>query len=352
MPKRIRYIDGVELYDIIRSRDNVEGAVKEACRDHHKDKLVRMIKAEPEPYIADAKKTLDEQSFHYGRFKHKTIREKGKVRKLSFTSVIDNIIHHAAMRVVAPILLGKGIHQVYSAQKGKGLHKGMKIIARRMHNDPEGHRFCYKIDLYHYFQRVHRPTLWKMIKKYIKCPRTLDLLHRFIFEPPPEDGDPEVSILIGLYTSQIFSTFYLTEFDRWVKQTLLWPEYHRYADDIVFFARSKQRLRQLRKIVEDKLRTYGMKVRHNWQIFPSEVRGVDFMGFVIRKDFVLLRKRVKVSYRRAVNVMLRLARIGEEIIPYFYRSERSYRKGMASWGDCKHLTDKHTARLNKAGITV
>jgi hypothetical protein len=39
--KRIKYVDGVELYDIIRSEDNIREAIKLACRDHAKDPAVQ-----------------------------------------------------------------------------------------------------------------------------------------------------------------------------------------------------------------------------------------------------------------------------------------------------------------------
>ena len=49
--KRIGSINGVKLYDIICSRENIEEAVKLACKDHRNDFAVQKIKECPEPYI-------------------------------------------------------------------------------------------------------------------------------------------------------------------------------------------------------------------------------------------------------------------------------------------------------------
>lgn len=64
MPKRIRTINGKELYDLIRDRDNVELAVKNACKDHAHDPAVIRIRENPEPYVDAVCRILDEQSFH------------------------------------------------------------------------------------------------------------------------------------------------------------------------------------------------------------------------------------------------------------------------------------------------
>lgn len=44
MPKRIGNIDGVKLYDIVKSRENCILALKKLCKGHSKDPMATKIK--------------------------------------------------------------------------------------------------------------------------------------------------------------------------------------------------------------------------------------------------------------------------------------------------------------------
>ena len=49
----------------------------------------------------------------------------------------------------------------------------------------------------------------------------------------------------------------------------------------------------LQRLHDQLLADLHLTVKDNWQIFPVEVRGIDFLGFVFRHGYVLLRKRIK-----------------------------------------------------------
>ena len=65
----------------------------------------------------------------------------------------------------------------------------------------------------------------------------------------------------------------------------------RYMDDIVILSESKAWLHQLRKEIEKYLITnLKLEIKDNWQVFPSRVRGIDFVGYRHFGDYILLRK--------------------------------------------------------------
>lgn len=343
MPKRIRTINGKELYDLIRDRDNVELAVKNACKDHAHDPAVIRIRENPEPYVDAVCRILDEQSFHYSTFKYKTIFERGKWRNLCFTRTFpDRIIQHAVFQIVEPILLGTCIRDTYAAIKGKGLHKGVVQIRKDMDSDPEGTQYCLKIDIRHYFENIDRNKLFELIKRKIKDPRTLEILHRIIFECPGDSG-----LLIGLFSSQILSAFYLSAFDHYCKEVLGMPYCYRYADDIVVLYRNKRMLHRYLEFMRKYLRDLGLEIKPNWQIFPVDARGVDFMGYVFRHGYVLVRKRNKINYIRSCNLIVRCLRHKEPITGTMIRSKASY-EGLLSWCDSRHLVEVHSGRVDIA----
>lgn len=338
--KRIKSIDGIELYDLIRSRDNVEKAVANACRDHHKDPSVIRIKEDPEPYIDAVCQILDDQTFHYSRFREKRIFERGKWRELCYTRTFpDRVIQHAVLQIVAPILLGTCIRDTYAAREGKGIHHGKIQLCKDMSADPTHTRYCGKLDIRHFFDSVPRQFLFDSIKRKIKCSRTLEILHRMIFECPGDRGLP-----IGLYSSQIFSTFCLTYFDHWVKEVLGWPYYYRYMDDMVLLAGTKAHLHNLIRHIRAKVEEMGLHLKGNWQVFPVEIRGIDFMGYVMRHDYALIRKRNKIAYIRSCNHIVRNIRRRRGVTMTMMCSKISY-EGMLGWCDSKNLVKRYDGRV-------
>ena len=95
-----------------------------------------------------------------------------------------------------------------------------------------------------------------------------------------EDFDSETGIPIGNYLSQYCGNFYLSAFDHWLKEEKRVKHCFRYMDDIVIFGSSKEALHQLRKDIDEYFRKeLKVVIKGNWQIFPSYVRGVDFVGY-------------------------------------------------------------------------
>lgn len=340
MVKRVSQIDGVKLYDIIKSRANVLGAIKDACRDHAKDPAVINIKENPDKYADVVQEILETQNYRPSGFKQRRIFERGKWRELCYTRTFpDRIIQHCVLRVVAPILLGTCIRDSYAAIKGRGLHAGSVQIRKDLRADPDHTRYCLKIDVKKYFPSINREFLFQMVKRKIKCGRTLSLLETIIFECPGDSGLP-----IGMYPSQIFSAFYLCEFDRYCKQTLGLRHYYRYMDDIVVLGSSKNVLWNALRFMRRMLSSYGLTVKSNWQIFPLGIRGLDFMGFVFRHSHTRIRKRNKVKYIRVCNHIVRNIKYKLGLTAHMFASKISY-EGMLNWCDSRNLLKIHGSKV-------
>lgn len=341
--KRTGTVNGMKLYDAIKERGNVELAVSNACKDHHKDISVIKIKENPDPYVDAVIDILENETFHYSRFRTKSIHERGKLRELCYTRTFpDRIIQHAVLQIVAPIILGTCVRDTYASQKGKGIHHGSMQIRKDMKADPEGTRYALKIDVHHYFPSIDRKTLFDMLKSKLKCRRTLDILHVMIFDVPEDNGLP-----IGLYSSQILSTFYLSKFDHYCKEKLGIKHYYRYMDDIVVLHSNKRTLHRILRFMREKLTSYGLEVKKNWQIYPVEDRGLDFMGYVMRHGFTLIRKRTKISYIKACNRIVHAIRHHETVTSHMIASKLSY-EGMLTWCESYRLKSKYNGKVDRA----
>ena len=107
----------------------------------------------------------------------------------------------------------------------------------------------------------------------------------------------------GNYLSQFFANLYLTYFDHWVKEELKCKYYFRYADDIVILGNDKNYLRNV--LVSIKLylkQVLNLELKPNYQIFPVESRGIDFVGYKFYHTHVLLRKSIKMRMFRLINL--------------------------------------------------
>lgn len=70
--------------------------------------------------------------------------------------------------------------------------------------------------------------------------------------------------------------------------------YFRYADDMRFLSNNKQALKEV--LVYTKLflkHMLKLRIKDNYQIFPVESRGIDFVGYVFYHNYTLLRKDMK-----------------------------------------------------------
>lgn len=202
----------------------------------------------------------------------------------------DRITHHAVMNVLEPIFTATFTADTYSCIKGRGIHAAAKAVRKALKDKP-GTKYCLKLDIKKFYPNVDRTILKQLLRRKIKDNDLLWLLDEII---DSADGLP-----IGNYLSQYFANFYLTYFDHWMKEVKGVKYYFRYADDLVILSDSKPYLHQLlsdiRSYLTDNLK---LTIKGNYQIFPVNARGIDYVGYVFRHTHTLLRKSIKQNFAR------------------------------------------------------
>lgn len=139
------------------------------------------------------------------------------------------------------------------------------------------------MDIRKFYPSINHEILKSIVKKKIKDKSLLKLLFEII---DSADGVP-----IGNYLSQFFANLYMAYFDHWVKEELKVKYYYRYADDIVLLSDDKNQLRSWVLAIKVYLtNVLELKLKDNYQIYPVESRGIDFVGYVCYHDHTLLRK--------------------------------------------------------------
>lgn len=264
----------------------------------------------------------------------------------------DRILHHAIMNVLEPIWVSIFTKDTYSCIKDRGIHACAKSVRRALHQDKEGTRYCLKIDVRKFYPSIDHEVLKSIVRRKIKDARLLALLDEII----ESTNNPQVSIRnfastvdgkmlvsstgnppllcnnkgvpIGNYLSQFFANLVLAYFDHWIKEEKRVKYYWRYADDIVILAPDKDSLHALLHDIRAYLATLKLRVKKNYQVFPVDKRGIDFLGYVFYHTHTLLRKGIKQRLCR------RVARLNKRKKPL---TQEAYQQQICSWwGWCKY----------------
>ena len=150
-----------------------------------------------------------------------------------------------------------------------------------------------------------------------------------------------VGIPIGNYFSQYDGNFFLTPFDHWIKEVKHIRHYYRYMDDICIFAKTKEELHQLLLEIDEYFRVnLKLRIKGNYQIFPSFIRGIDFVGYRIFKDYTLLRKSTCIEFKRKMTAIRKKVESGNEMNYSEWCSINSY-KGWLKWCDGGRLFETY-----------
>ena len=236
----------------------------------------------------------------------------------------DRVVHWAIMQIVEPIWVSQFTSDTYACIKGRGVHSMTARLKKDIKNDPEGTRYCLKVDVKKFYPSINHEILKEVVRKKIKDPKLLALLDQLI---DSTDGVP-----IGNYTSQYFANLYLSEMDHILKEFQGVRYYYRYADDIVLLSSTKQQLHAWLAWMNDYLEIERkVSLKKNYSIFPI-TNGIDFGGYVVFPTHTRARKRNKKSLCREVAKWRKKGLTSEEI-----RLKESSRLGFIKHCDSKHL---------------
>jgi retron-type reverse transcriptase len=236
----------------------------------------------------------------------------------------DRIVHHAIMNVMEPVWTKIFTSDTYSCIKGRGIHGALNKLKNDL-KDKENTKYCLKLDIRKFYPTIDHQILKSLIRRKIKDARLLQVLDEIIDSAP---GVP-----IGNYLSQFFANIYLTYFDHYLKEQLAVKYYYRYADDIVVMHADKAFLHKLLSTIKEYFSTeLKLEIKSNYQIFPVDARGIDFVGYIFKHSHIRLRKRIKVKFARKV-AKLKHKNTNPDII----KKQLCSYEGWASHCNSKHL---------------
>ena len=313
----------VEYANIAESFDQVLRGTK-----RKKSRQGRYLIAHREEVIKELTHRIADGSFTVQDYREREIREGGKTRRIQILTMKDRIAVHAVMAVVDRHLRRRFIRTTAASIKERGMHDLMAYIRDDIKRDPRATAYCYKFDISKFYESVSQDTVMECVRRVFKDDKLIRILNGFVRLMP-------AGISIGLRSSQGLGNLLLSiHLDHILKDQLRVPHFYRYCDDGVILAPTKEELWHLRDVVHAQINGIGLKVKANERIFPTRI-GIDFLGYVIFPNHVLLRKRIKKNAARHLEKVKSRKR-RRELVASLY--------GMAKHADCNNMFLKLTGK--------
>lgn len=329
------------LYSKICDMDNLREAHRHARRNKHWYAEVQQVDTDSEKYLKDLQTMLLTHTYDTSEYVVFDRKEGKKVRQIyKLPYFPDRICQWAILQVIEPIFISKLTKDTYSAIPKRGIHQALGRLKSDLRKDPEGTKYCLKLDVRKYYPSINHDCLKQVLRTIFKDEELLDLLGEIIDSTPGDTGIP-----IGNYMSQWYGNIYLYQFDHYVKEVLGVKHYYRYMDDMVFFAETKEELYEIFLFVDNYLRNrLKLGIKDNWQIFPTAVRGVDFLGYRIFPDYILLRKTTAKNIVKRVNETKKTIESSGKMTRHQWCSLNSY-EGWLKWCDSYRFKQKYIEPL-------
>ncbi len=265
---------------------------------------------------------LKSKTYNPGRFSVFVVTEP-KVREIFAAEFRDRVIHHIIVNHIQPVFEPKFIYDSFANRKNKGTHlavKRLQIFARKITKNGNQKAFYLQADIKNFFPSINHNILFNLIKKHIHNKEILDLTKLIIFhdctQNPIRKGHPSLfqkvppqkslfftpkgqGLPIGNSTSQFFANVYLNELDQYVKHSLKCKFYVRYVDDFVILDINREKLEEiLQKINVFLLEKLALELHPNKCKIEVISKGIDALGYVIKPDYLIVRKRVIKTLKR------------------------------------------------------
>jgi retron-type reverse transcriptase len=243
-----------------------------------------------------------------------------KAREIHAPDFGDRVMHHWLVPKLEAIYEPGFIHDSYANRKGKGTHAAVQRLQqfmRQVHSG-QGGGWYLQLDVHNFFNSIHRPTLYRMLKTrlaraglgsvpmravhaLLRHPvQRQGVIHRATaaqraqvpYHKRLENAPPGCGLPIGNLSSQFFANVYLDALDQFVKHILKARRYLRYVDDFVLVHRDRAVLEhwqtQIERFLADRLQ---LRLKADIRLRPLSA-GADFLGYVIYPTHTRVRARV------------------------------------------------------------
>lgn len=289
--KRYKYYDEenqITFFNAICDLNTLHLAHKNAKRGKSSYYEVQMVDSDPEYYLRAIQNILIYHEYEVSRYTVETRMENGKERVLyKLPYYPDRIIQWSILLVIGDILRKRFISTTFSSIPERGTLLCKEQVEYAIRHYPTDTKYCLKIDMKKYYESINHELLKQKYRRLFKDDELLWLIDLII-----DSTNNGVGVPIGNFLSQYSGNLFLSDLDHLCKEQLGCKYYYRYMDDIVILNGDKEFLRNILEHIREWCEENKLCLKENYQIFPIDDRGLDFVGFRIFRDHTILRKRI------------------------------------------------------------
>ena len=322
------------------SLENIYRAYRQ-CRKHKRGTVNAMrFEQNLEENLVALHEELTTGSYRPGRSIAFLI-EKPKRREIFAADFRDRVVHHVLVGYLEPRWERRFIHDSYACRKGKGTHKGverLRAFTRKATANGTRRAWYLQLDIRGFFIGIDRNILYERLAAKETDPVVLWLIRTLVFHEPTENcliqiktpgvsakcfsyqrnpgfritsktpgvsafeqlpahktlfkAAPNCGLPIGNLTSQFFANVYLDALDQFVKHHLKACYYVRYCDDFVLLSEHRAVLERQEAEIKEFLSQELRLILNDRRRLRPIANGIDFLGYIVRPDYLLVRKRV------------------------------------------------------------
>ena len=290
----------------------------------------------------------------------------GKVRKLTRESPEQQCYEYICVNALMPLFNAKILPCQYGSIPNRGQVVGARQIERIVRRKFRGNIDCVKCDVRHAYNSTSVELIMSLLNRDIGKNKILLWLLGAVMA-----NFPNGRLIIGGYLSTWLFNYIMSYFLRYLLSIVKVRRGIRnrvvkaivcYADDFVMFGKIKALLSLTEKASKWIQQTFGLQIKQGWQVirlssFEEErqsnkdrqafniytrSQGIDMMGYVVRRRYTIIRKRIYKRVRRY------LIRANNELKKYRYVPWWRAQQLMSYKGFIKHTC----SRLLKRKLNV
>ena len=188
--------------------------------------------------------------------------------------VNEQVVHHAIMNVVAPVLMKRFYQYSCASIPGRGVEYAIKYI-RKAVKDRKNVKYHVVLDIKQFFNTLRPSKVFHQLRRMIRDKKILFLFAHILRGNKIIKQDGTVikrGAPIGLYTSPWLANTLLTPLDNVIKAEGV-PYYIRYNDDMLLFHSNKRKLKRIvekNRKLSSRDKTNIKKKTADTQIFKSQ----------------------------------------------------------------------------------
>jgi len=273
--------------------DKCKEIIKKASKYKTKRKSVKKVLDNLDYYAQDLYNMVQTDTYRFGKPNTFKLKEYGKERTITSSpfypnQCIDYLLLECGFK---DIILSKLEFQSFGNVPNKGIHKGLKHITRHLN---DGYKYFLKFDIEKYYDNIDKDILYAQISHIVSDKKFLRLTYKIL------GNCGSRGLPIGSITSQYLALFYIKDFVKWLNHQKNAKQICNYVDDLIL-STNKRKLKKLILKIKEELQKYKLKLNKKTIIYSLDERYISILGFRLKKDIIMLRKKILFHLYRTKN---------------------------------------------------